>query len=389
MNFVEDVDYLESLFHSVDSHITLKYKNKDDASLGYGQSGLAIYSAYNYLYSKDDLNLSNLFYSLNSIIDDLEKKSSHHTFMLGQYGLIWALLKIKNLGLIDSTENQNLFNTETLKINIEHSINSNRDKKNNDFFNGLTGLLFFLNSLIKEDDEFIPLHELCIKYMMKISINDEKGIRWGFPTEEHYAKPLMDLYNKKNIVFFGLSHGITATSSVLSRALGTNNIHIILKTFKYLDSYKNINSKIEILPQCNLINYKKTEISNTWAHGNLAIAFAYISIGKKLNNRKLFNSGIEIAKESITRGYLFKSLDICSGIFGYLYVLYKLYKITHLEIFKIHANDVIKDMKKKSTPRSQLTNEIGILYGASGIGLSISTMLGKTDDDWDEFLLLS
>jgi len=216
----------------------------------------------------------------------------------------------------------------------------------------------------------------------------------------------------KTIINISLSHGISSIVAVLAKLcnLYPKSIearNILFNTVKYILQQQLPVPKTSLFPSCSLeydINPQSSRLS--WCYGDLGIAQAILQAAKALGNKHIEDISLKILLYNCSRRKMLENgimdAGICHGASGISHIFNRLYKNTKIEAFKktsvywmkkaiemAHFSDGLAGFKTWRGDKGEWINELSLLEGISGIGLSILSQLNPDLMNWDECLLLS
>lgn len=211
---------------------------------------------------------------------------------------------------------------------------------------------------------------------------------------------------------FSLAHGIPSVLMFI-KYCHTSNIEKLetkellkLSTAYILSKANKQQNYYSIFPSYIMENGDAPPSRLAWCYGDISIAHCLFEISNLLNDKKLRENSLEIALKTCERKSvkttLIDSPTFCHGSIGLGYIYFKLYKGTGIDEFKEAMEhwlkvtmrfsifeDGIAGFKDFDRHNKVWTNNIGILEGVIGIYLSLATITGKFNSEWDRCLLLS
>ena len=271
-----------------------------------------------------------------------------------------------------------------------------------DYLHGSLGVaLYFLKKN--------PEHPFLREFIDFIYNKAEKGslnqtVKWKTP----YGWPELT-YD----YHLSLSHGMTSMVIFLCRLLKLETFSASNDCLTMLEGCMNYILLQEIdhtqygsyFPNKSLENNPSPIQSRlAWCFGDLGIAWALWQSGSTLNNRQWQDKAVEImeyATQRVNREQTFVSdCGICHGSAGIAMMFRRFYLETHEKIFYNAWNywiDFTLNFKRfddglagfKTFELKEWKNDISLLTGISGIGLSLLSFIRDDLQEWDELFLLS
>ena len=270
-----------------------------------------------------------------------------------------------------------------------------------DYLHGSLGVaLYFL----KKNPNHPFLHEF-IDFLYQKAEKDSLNhtVKWKTPwsTERVYDYHI------------SLSHGMTSIVIFLCRLLKSEPFAASDKCFTMLKGCMNYILLQEIDPTQYGSCFPSTSLENNptpmqsreaWCFGDLGIASALWQSGLAVKNRQWQDKAIEIIEYATQRvtweQTSVNDCGLCHGSAGIAMVFRRFYLETHKEIFYnawTHWIDFTLNFKRfddgwagfKTFELEEWKNNISLLKGISGIGLSLLSFIRDDLQEWDELFLLS
>jgi len=400
---------LKEKLKEIDKIITLQYKNENHIGVLSGLSGIALFQFYYSKYLDVDKHSDMGAEILTTCIDRINDGYSYPTYCTGMAGMGWVLDHLKQEGFID-IDNDSLLQ-ETDKYLYSTMVLDMKNEKY-DFLHGGIGYAFYFlnryrNTKSKElKDKYKKIILEFIASLNDLSLKDgENNLKW-----------LSELNNdaKERAYNLSLAHGMSSIVGILTKLyqyddFEANTRTMLIKSINYIMTFKNENEEAFCLFPSSIS--EKKEVNNlsrlAWCYGDLGIGIKLWQASKVLNDKKLANEAINILKHAAKRTTPEKSLvrdaGICHGSFGNAQIFFRLYKDTREEVFKeatdfwiqegikmaIHKDGYAGYKQWKGIHNIGWSNEIILLEGVAGIGLTIIDYLASFDSNWDECLLIS
>lgn len=359
-----------------------------------GKTGIALFLFYYWKFTKKDEAYNRgselLINSINSIY-----KYRSFSFCNGLCGIAWSINHLIKHEFIEGNSNDIMKNTDNiLYLYMKKCIL----EKNFDLLHGSLGVaLYFLERDNKQSKKYT--FEF-IDSLHKSSIRMKKGIAWK------------DINNTIN---FGLSHGLSSILVYLLKVYmkyGSQGYtkEIILDLLSYMVSNtQNINKYSSYLPLAIATSVNETSHKNAqlgWCYGDLGVASAFWKAYQTLGNTYFKDLSLELLDNCIRRtdNRLYNVIDagFCHGSAGIAYIFFKMYTETNNLSYKLASDFWYNDVIKKSSFENGLAgfkawrpkehggsiNQYGLLEGISGIGLSLLSYINKRELPWDECFML-
>jgi uncharacterized membrane protein len=308
---------LENLDNIIDNY---QY-NEDKIGIVTGESGLALLLAQLYHYSKNEKYLN----QMNLLIDKIiEKKVADFSLGYGWCGFAWVLLQIQKLNLLDDI---NEWFKDIDRV-IEKEFYLYLNKENLDYFDGVSGLLFYF---IEKDVINQSINNMAEAYINCISDKIDNN-KWE-----------LDVYNPETkqidkVINLGVPHGITGLL-LLAILIQQNKIvdcqNIIKQLIDVILGYeiKELNTSFRFPSRIiNGIN-KPTDLA--WCYGDLMIGYGIIKAGYLLNDDYYKNYGLKILTETIlNENNREDNLILCHGYPSISHIYNCIYQLTAEKYFK-------------------------------------------------------
>lgn len=384
---------------------------ENNKSIEYGLlSGSIGYSLLLLYYSKefkDEAFLNKGIDIIEDIFSDIEEtKYPIFSFCNGLAGLGWFLNHIKENKLLDVDVNQI---SEEIDDILFESMKNELQLNHWDFLHGGLGIGFYFLTRSKYSDSALEKIDYLLSYFENSAeIEDEKWLKWS---------SVLSIETKEIGYNISLSHGISSIAALMTKMykenifpertskLAKGALEYILKQeidVNIYGSYFPIYSKE--------YNYGKTSKSRLgWCYGDLGISIVLLNAGRTFKNECWEKKAIEVllyaAKErkDLNSNMIFDA-GLCHGAVSVAHIFYRAWWVTNIEEFKDAAKYWYEQVLLMSTFKDGLAgfksytridnkidyvNEMGLLEGVSGIGLSILSYITNTEPTWDECLLLS
>lgn len=383
------MELIEEKIHIINDKITFDFQNITDIGVLNGLAGLAL---FNFHYSKI-FNIENKtgHLILEKCIEKINEGYSNPTYCNGIIGLGWTVNYLIKEKLIDKSNNGVLPDIDKY---ASYCLQASIEENNFDFLHGGIG---YVNYLIERLENSTNSNRELIEQLIFLLLENFKGLFKNIQlfSKDPEATVKMSFENK---VIFGLAHGISSIICILNKIseipkFNKDSLVIASQYTDYLLKYYNTENKgISLFP-----NYLDTEgiikycSALSWCSGDLGIGFNLLNTSFKYNyNDNYKKLGIQILKHAAQRQTLqetlLQSIGICHGYFGAYKIFSNAYKITKDEDFDIASKYWLKLGLEHLSINS--SSDLSILYGLSGIGLTLLEAFKSKQLNWDKSLFL-
>lgn len=321
------------------------------------------------------------------------------SFLDGFCGIMWTYLNLIKLGIYDS-KSEDFSITDQLFID---KIKDAKEQGNYDLFYGFLGYGLYFIERSSIDSECNKYLNQIVDLLEEIAIEDDKGVYW------------MDSFHKdKGIINMGMAHGIPSIISFLCKVYKSTQYRKALDlAFKaaywMIDKKGRVENGLSIFPQSIVIDQLNNDIFKhgsrlAWCYGDLPIAVAFLSLNELQRDEKVWATANEIITISTDRTLEndntgIKDMGICHGVAGIYHLYNKLEKLIEnrnltrskdywfnvltrgLELEYYYAQMYSKDEEYKS-------DDVGLLCGYSGIGLTLLNTKNDTYNYWGKIFML-
>lgn len=381
--------HIEEKIHSINERITSDFKTISDIGALNGLGGLALFSFH---YSKT-FNIGNkIGHSiLENCIEKINDGYDNPTYCNGIIGLGWVVNYLVKENLIDESNNEILPDIDKYAFYCLHeSIKEN----NFDFLHGAIG---YANYLIERLENSTDSNRETIRQLLFLLVEYFETL---FKNIELFSKdPQVTVkMSFENRVVFGLAHGISSIVFILNKiskipSLNKKSLFLASQYTDHLLQYYSPEKKgISLFP-----NYEDFEgvvkycSALSWCSGDLGIGFNLLNTSIRYNHNDSYKKlGIQILKHAAQRqtleDTLLQSTGICHGYFGAYKIFSNTYKLTSDKDF----DSASKYWLNKGLENLQISTklDLSILYGLSGIGLTLLEVFKSHDFNWDKSLFL-
>ncbi|WP_035653007.1 lanthionine synthetase LanC family protein [Flavobacterium sp. ASV13] len=381
---------IESKIHSINERISYGFHNMEDIGVLNGLSGLAL---FNFYYSKNFKTENKTGQQiLEKCIDKINEGYSKPTYCNGIIGLGWVINHLIKEKFIDSSNNEVLSDIDTY---ASYYIQESLLEKNIDALHGAIGYAHYFvdrweQSTVFKSKELIEDHLLMLVENLKHLFTDIEL----FAKEKEITVKM----SFQNRVAFGLAHGISSIIFILNKISKISKLQkeslILADCYAdYLFKYKDTkNTGISIFPNYldseGIVKYSS---ALSWCSGDLGIGINLLNTSINYNQKeKHKDEGIRILKKSAYRMNLEQSLlqtnGFCHGYFGASKIFSDAYRITKDKDLDKTSQFWLKLGLENLTIKDN--NDLSILYGLSGIGLTLLETFSSERLKWDECLFL-
>lgn len=371
-----------------------KYDSYDDSLMG-GKAGAVLFLSYLSRYANNCNYKKDAEYILKSIFEN--GSPNDPTYARGAAGLVWLIIHLSENKFIEYNYKEGLSDI------ISYLMDSSDQYVKHGNYDFLHGLLGFLHALLEGGITYQKEIKKLSNHIISMgeAVENEKGFIWkSYDIETLVIKDRVEL---------GLAHGLSANISILSK---TYNIlkdsylkNRIKETIFFLKNSINDTKGISLFPDMTYLSGNINRDSRlSWCNGDLCIALACQNANNIENNRALID---QIFTHSLSRIDLNKNsvfdAGICHGTSGIAHIFNKQFLLTkNIQYAKVanywlektllqayHKNGFAGYKSLQGVERWY--DEIGLLTGISGIGLSLLGFTAKTESamKWDKSILLS
>ena len=321
----------------------------------------------------------------------------------GITGIAFVFQHLRNMGLIDLSEDQNLSALDdAIRIYAEQLFEAG----NWDPLHGLIGLGIYFIERNKEtgDKEYL---ERIVDQLRELSLTENGNSVWVTPGYKHFTK---DNYN------FGIAHGMPGVLAFLAQVHTLDIRRSIIEEMigsclAYLLSYRNEDSSARFsFPRCIELDYEEGQgpkvlpSRHAWCYGDLSMANTLIHCGQALGRKDWKEMGLEIALKTTTIPFEYAGCDdapLCHGVIGLAHQYDRLYNVARELQFKEARDYWLKVARDKyfrpdvypggygynryveAENKFVLGASYGLLEGITGIGLIHLSLITGIKPGWD------
>lgn len=382
-----------------------KQSKIEDVGLYSGDSGVALFLAHYYLWSNDSRYLNKLNEYLDYLGNLIEKGAyakASGSFCSGIAGYCWLLCYLKELDLIDFSEDYFDGLDDILQLHIKHL----KDTCYLDQMHGLIsiGRYFLKRNKVAELEKILKFINECAEY-------DDGEIKW-----RSVGKADGDIrYN------FSLAHGMAGILYFITKCYQQNILpELCLILGKgiinfYIHNEQNFDEVGSFYP--NKISVNDYKSSNTtdrcsrlaWCYGDMGILNVIYLYAKSVSDKELEKDVLnKFLKETdrkdcwITSNY---DAQFCHGSAGLVQIYSRLYFVSGNKVFRDAALYWLKVTIEMGKDPNIVTGyrffvEIAdgiqkwdtddrLLCGVSGVAMAFLSVLQPNISNWDEAMMIS
>ncbi len=396
----KSIKLIDTITEALDG-VVFDEKTDLDYSLGCGRAGISLYYAQISKLKKGEY-LQKALVLIEDCLNSIGQTwSASHSYSLcnGPTGIAWSTNYLITEGFIeaDSDELFKDLDEELFKYALYDLSNGSYD-----LLHSSLGVGIYLLDRLQNPLASGYLSEL-VKTLEKISHKNEK-----WEDKDQFSDKTNSLaYN------IGLAHGIPSILIFLSRVYSSNIEKdlcekLITKSIKWLIAQK-LPENMRSIYSSKVLQNKYLSPSNlAWCYGDLGIAITLWQAGTCLEIENWKNQALEILFHAAKRRNLEENsiIDgcICHGAAGVAHIFNHFYQLTkdsllrdtslywYTQLFKFNKHkDGLAGFKvfNPLVKKNPWVNEVGIIEGVVGIGLSLVSAVSYIPPKWDKVLLIS
>lgn len=359
-----------------------------------GKLGIALYFFYYSSYSGKE-KYANLGLD---IISDVFKDIRFVNFSDGYAGLGWTIEHLVNEGFIDSDAKSFLMNFDGPLE--KHMIEDIKDE-NYDYLTGAFGyVLYFLKRLSCDEIE-VNLSQF-LQNLNATGINTQEKYKWT---------SIVNAKQKLMGVDLGLAHGQISIVALLIKIVGigiaSDGVSEMLNgAIKYIiDQHEFLETRLSVFPNFIIEGIEKDNSRLAWCYGDLGIGITLWRASQVLKDKKLESFSIKVlihtTKRKDLQSNFVRDAILCHGAAGVAHIYNRMYNYTLINEFKEASqywfDETLKMARFKDGYAGYKSyygeniwkNQLGLLEGIAGVGLSLISAISHIEPSWDECLLLS
>ncbi|GAB5525239.1 MAG: hypothetical protein Roseis2KO_31110 [Roseivirga sp.] len=396
---------LEDKLDEIVAVLESKYQECEQVGVLAGTSGISLFFFYYARHSQNNKYAKIANRILEDSLNRIDQGYSFPTYCTGISGFGWALEHLSEEGFLEIDNDELLPDLETyLYLKMRQDITSGYY----DFLHGAVGYGFYFlkryqntksPELKKKYASYI--HQL-LEGLDQLSERDVAGLKWL--SEMRSNNEPQKVYN------LSLSHGISSIVNFLSRACKfkafyQSGLPLLKGSMEYVLAQKrNLGDCLfpNAVSETGDVGSAKTRLA--WCYGDLGVGLSIYLGAETLNDSKQKETAIRILLRTTERRDL-KSCGVidaspCHGAFGIAQVYGTLFRKTKIPDFHAAADYwVLEGLKLGTYPDGYAgfkqyrtnetpTNEVNILEGVAGIGLTIISCLAGFETRWEESLMI-
>ncbi|WP_422079377.1 lanthionine synthetase C family protein [Ulvibacterium sp.] len=399
-------DKLKEILQGIDDITKSKYSNENHVGVLVGLSGLSLFQFHYSRYKGNNEHSAIGTEILERIMGKINEGYNYPTFCDGICGAGWVLSHLDEKGFIELENEQLLADLDDFLYPI---MVSDMRRKNYDFLHGAIGYaLYFVNRYknTKSKDLKQRYKTFLLRFIDLLNENSEtegnEKLKW---ISIQTRGELRDQYN------LSLSHGMAGIIGILTKLCVHDNFRtlakpMLTKAINYVLGYKKETKSFFLFPNLVSKNGEENVPSRLgWCYGDLGIGIRLWFASKALDDKILGDEALAILKHSAKRRTPEKTLlvdaSLCHGSYGVALIFLRIYKETLDPIFKEAFEFWIQDGVNRAVQGNGYagykqwrhddvwSEEVSLLEGISGIGLTIIDYLADFDTAWDECLMIS
>jgi len=387
---------LDKKIHEIAKALKENIAQETHAGLLTGLPGIAVFFANYDAYTGTRDNEEFIGRLVSDSFEAVQTKWHPVSFCSGLPGMLWAVDHLSELGIPDMDTD-----TDETDDFLTREMLAGAEKNDFDFLHGAGGLLYyFLSRKRQPDPEALGK---VLSFLSKYAVRDETGaIAW---------ESLVDIENPKVVKNISLSHGMSSTIIILSifyEQFRTEESRTLLEgALKFLRASRNQSPDTRSLFPGYVQKEQVDDDSRLgWCYGDMGIGLALRRAGKALDDPALQEEGIAILRHSARRrdpakDYV-RDAGLCHGSAGIAHIFNRVFQETGDPLFKEAAiywidQALAMAVGDESTPAGYQAyngitgwqNELQLLEGVAGIGLSFIAAASDIPATWDRSLLIS
>lgn len=396
---------LEKKLEEIVKVLEVKHMESNHLGVLAGISGVSMFFFYYAKYKQDnkyaEIGNAILEESINRISDGY----GIPTYCSGIAGAGWVFEHLSEQGFIEIDNDELLPELENyLYLKMKQDIGVGHY----DFLHGAIGYgLYFLKRFKNTKSHLLKIkYQAYIKELLeglsKTAEKDEHGLKWS--SEMKKENQSTRVYN------LSLSHGISSITNFLARTSEFQEFYdlslpLLKGSIRYLLAQEQIIGDC-LFPSATSkdLDVELIQTRLAWCYGDLGIGISLYKAAQLLKDSKLREDSIRILLHTTHRKGL-KSCGIvdaspCHGAFGNTQMYGTIFKQTQIKEFAVAADywmteglslaiydDGYAGYKQQNWKEGP-SNEINLLEGIAGIGMSIISYLSDFDTNWEESLLI-
>lgn len=370
-----------------------------DKSLLAGDFGVVLFYFYFYKYSNNIAykhkameNLYQIFYIIQG------NPYSTYTYCDGITGFAWLLEFLRTNQFIAK---EDILLPDDIESSIVSFSEGAMKYQYYDYLHGgLGAMLYFLQKPSNDTIDVIKLN--ILNNLEKIAQRNSKGMYWHFQQNNSINN------SNDTDVCLGMAHGLPGIISILTLLAKQK---LFFNKCKYLVELSLSFLTNSVLPTSCDSYFSYTQIKTKlmeptrlgWCYGDMGIAFSFYNAGITFQRQSWIKFAEEVMRHSSFRRNYKNNPDgsLCHGTSGIAHLFNRFYqykKDNHIKESAIYWYKRTLNIDKFTEGYagyktfdgvSEWENNISLLNGVAGIGLSLLSSISYTPPDWDRCLLLS
>jgi len=384
---------LEDIFIAI-----TKFNPTNSLGLLGGYAGVFLFVYFYYQYTKQEKHLRFLIKNFETFYNNIWR-IKHSSFANGYAGICWLIRFFEKEDVLEVSDVDEVLAELDSVITI--FMLQELQNKNWDFLHGSLGVAYYF-ATVKNTNKFDNNLHTFLQFLDKNKkINTNGSYKWLSNTYVNSEKQAM-VYN------LSLSHGMAALIPFLTRLsdkpYNDLTIDLLNNTILFFKDCINPSNFIATYPKWfELCDNSPSESPLYWCYGDPGIAQALYTAGVLSADKELSSLALTTLIKSTNRNdpnteYINEAC-FCHGSSSLLHIYNRLYQKTNLDVFKNSAlfwlNDTLGKGKKGEEyagynffKTSDLTSNVSLLSGLSGVGLSLLAAIDTSEPSWDECVLL-
>lgn len=398
LNTPEETAAIRERIDGIYRSVQKNYRAAGNMGLIGGDISLGIFLSYcDRFYHRDPQDNEVLGHILTGVFGAINSGNVTPTFSNGLAGVSWGIRHLVSEGFIEVDD----YDEEVLlRYTREKTISFSRAGKF-DFLHGSLGMVY---SLLRHDVYTAADLGNFIELLAGAGTSQNGKICWS--STVHFGPQSSEVIN------LGLAHGIPATVSVLSRFYSEKLRSplledLVVRSVNYILSSKNKPEKkcISLYPGY-IDDAGQGENSRMgWCYGDLGIAFSLLQAGRSMGREDWIEESMRIADHAAQRRDMDTNMvydaSLCHGTAGQAHMFNRFYQATRREscreaavywagkTLQMAQHDDGFGGYKSFYYNEGYKNNIGVLDGSAGIGLSLISLVSAIEPRWDSAFLLS
>lgn len=383
---------MNEIIDRIEKHIWASAKTENRIGIHNGLSGIALFYKYIYQNSSEKEYQDKLISTISRIDGLINKNKVNSSLCTGLAGYGYLLTTLQAENAIDIGVDY-IYSLDTV-LAEELTTYSNNDEY--DFLHGALGIaMYFIERYNRTKNAEVS--DILVNFTKIFLSKIDKNIETIFISHE-----------KRNTkcLYFGIAHGISGYLNflmILKNCLNEKIANIdsyLNKIIGFMGKYQNIEKDL-FYAYPSFINLENRSIQKAglgWCQGDLCIGSSIYNVGYFLNDNNVFlKEGLSLinnTKKITLIDSRVKDYAICHGSSGII-LQYHLMNKNNVDYTRQINRwcDILQEQtsnfyKFESFYNDKYINEINILNGTAGLGLTLLTINNIIDADWTTCLNL-